>query len=235
MSIEIRSEDENMKPYLDHPVELIELSKLLPHEMTIRSEIEWLIKDLKMNKILIWPILVDKNTNLILDGHHRVFAMKELGYSKIPAHILNYDDEMIKLDTWYPVINIPTDDLINILKKTSVMVKKVEKSNLNYELLKSRNFTCYVVNEFELYEIEGDRDKIFEIIRINFMDKITYYDNYKIALDNTDAENTCVLAWSYGKDEVRKFAKTGGVYDPKTTRHVLPFKVKKIHYDITDL
>ena len=180
MSIEIRSEDENMKPYLDHPVELIELSKLLPHEMTIRSEIEWLIKDLKMNKILIWPILVDKNTNLILDGHHRVFAMKELGYSKIPVHILNYDDEMIKLDTWYPVINIPTDDLINILKETSVMVKKVEKSNLNYELLKSRNFTCYVVNEFELYEIEGDRDKIFEIIRINFMDKITYYDNYKI-------------------------------------------------------
>ena len=118
MSIEIRSEDENMKPYLDHPVDLIELSKLLPHEMTIRSEIEWLIKDLKMNKILIWPILVDKNTNLILDGHHRVFAMKELGYSKIPAHILNYDDEMIKLDTWYPVINIPTDDLINILKET---------------------------------------------------------------------------------------------------------------------
>lgn len=235
MSIEIRSEDENMKPYLDHPVELIELSKLLPHEMTIRSEIEWLIKDLKMNKILIWPILVDKNTNLILDGHHRVFAMKELGYSKIPAHILNYDDEMIKLDTWYPVINIPTDDLINILKETSVMVKKVEKSNLNYELLKSRNFTCYVVNEFELYEIEGDRDKIFEIIRINFMDKITYYDNYKIALDNTDAENTCVLSWSYGKDEVRKFAKTGGVYDPKTTRHVLSFKVKKIHYDIANL
>ena len=92
-----------------------------------------------------------------------------------------------------------------------------------------------MVNEFELYEIKGDRDKIFEIIRINFMDKITYYDNYKIALDNTDAENTCILAWSYGKDEVRKFAKTGGVYDPKTTRHVLPFKVKKIHYDIANL
>tara|TARA_B100000287_G_scaffold78232_1_gene70336 strand:+ start:269 stop:976 length:708 start_codon:yes stop_codon:yes gene_type:complete len=235
MSIEIRSEDENMKPYLEHPVELIELSKLLPHEMTIRSEIEWLIKDLKMKKILIWPILVDKNTNLILDGHHRVFAMKELGYNKIPAHILNYDDEIIKLDTWYPVINISIIDLINILKETSVIVKKVEKNNLNYELLKSRKFTCYVVNEVELYEIEGDRDKIFELIRINFMDKITYYDSYKIALDNTDMDNTCVLAWSYGKDEVRKFAKKGGVYDPKTTRHVLPFKVKKIHYDIVNL
>lgn len=232
MSVEIRSEDEDEKPYLDHPVELVKISDLLPHEMTIRSEIEWLMNDLNIRKELIWPILVDKNTNLILDGHHRVFALRELGYEKIPAHILDYDEDMIKLDTWYPVINIPINELIIILKQIKVRIKKIENNNLNYKLLKSRKFTCYVANDVELYEIEGDREKIFELIRKSYFSKITYYDNYKIALDNGIKGKTSVIAWPYKKDEIKKIAQKGRVFDPKTTRHILPFKVKKINFNI---
>ena len=36
------------------------------------------------------PIIVDKKTNLIIDGHHRFFAAKSLKFQKIPVFLVNY-------------------------------------------------------------------------------------------------------------------------------------------------
>ena len=37
-------------------------------------------------------------THMIIDGHHRYFALKELGIEKIPVTLINYFSEKIKTD-----------------------------------------------------------------------------------------------------------------------------------------
>ncbi len=37
-------------------------------------------------------------SNLIIDGHHRYTALKELGYSKIPVTLINYFSDKIITD-----------------------------------------------------------------------------------------------------------------------------------------
>ena len=43
------------------------------------------------------PIAVDKKTYVILDGHHRLQALKRLGYTKIPVILIDYHSPNIKV------------------------------------------------------------------------------------------------------------------------------------------
>ena len=40
-----------------------------------------------------------EQSNTIIDGHHRYFALKELGLKKIPVTFINYFSEKIKTDS----------------------------------------------------------------------------------------------------------------------------------------
>ena len=55
---------------------------------------------IKSDKVLKKPIIVDKNTNVVLDGHHRLIALKELGCKKIPVIFVNYGSRKIKVFSW---------------------------------------------------------------------------------------------------------------------------------------
>ena len=46
------------------------------------------------------PIVVDVNTHVILDGHHRYATARSLGLAYIPALLVDYRDEEIKVRSW---------------------------------------------------------------------------------------------------------------------------------------
>ncbi len=71
-------------------IELIEITKLKEHEEVDSRHLKELKEEIKSNGLLKKAILVDSNTNIILDGHHRLHALKKLGYSKIPVVFVDY-------------------------------------------------------------------------------------------------------------------------------------------------
>jgi hypothetical protein len=52
----------------------------------------------KDDDLIISTILICSDSNLIIDGHHRYTALKELGYTKIPVTVLNYFSDKIITD-----------------------------------------------------------------------------------------------------------------------------------------
>jgi len=76
-------------------IELIEIKKLKPHEKTNLAHLEKLKKRVLIDGKIRNPIIIDRNSLTILDGHHRVETIRLLGLNKIPAYLVNYNDSKI--------------------------------------------------------------------------------------------------------------------------------------------
>jgi hypothetical protein len=79
---------------------IVHISKLRGHEMTAEGRVEELREDLKTRGLLIKPIVVDRNTMVILDGHCRCDALKKLGCSKVAVKFVDYTSERIEVERW---------------------------------------------------------------------------------------------------------------------------------------
>jgi len=80
-------------------VRITEISLLRGHEGLDTKRLCALQAEIKSDGILKKPIAVDLNTNVVLDGHHRIGALKLLGCSKIPVLFVDYQSPKIGVKT----------------------------------------------------------------------------------------------------------------------------------------
>ena len=79
-------------------IQKIEIRKLNPHEQVIEENLKKLLTSLKVEKRLKEPIIVDEETKVILDGHHRAKAFSLLGLKEIPCKLVDYSSEDITVE-----------------------------------------------------------------------------------------------------------------------------------------
>ena len=78
----------------------IDILNIIPHEKVLVDKKE-VIKDslkYKDDQLIISTILICSQSNMIIDGHHRYTALKELGYERAPVTLLNYFSDKIITD-----------------------------------------------------------------------------------------------------------------------------------------
>ena len=75
--------------------------EIKPHEKIIKDRTNGLIN--YINSIddykVIPSIIICKDTNVIIDGHHRYYALVEMGYKNIPVTQINYGHDKIVTHT----------------------------------------------------------------------------------------------------------------------------------------
>jgi len=76
---------------------LIDLEALKEHEEIRPDYLEELKNEILFDGILKMPIAVDKNTFIILDGHHRLHALKKIGCKRIPVILFDYQSPEIEV------------------------------------------------------------------------------------------------------------------------------------------
>ena len=81
-------------------VVLVETVSLRDHEEVIPDNLETRTSKL-LRKGFYKPIIVDRGSMVILDGHHKWTAAKSLGLARVPVIMVDYlVDEGVLVDVW---------------------------------------------------------------------------------------------------------------------------------------
>ena len=82
-------------------VELVPLEVLRPHEQIIERKVDQLERMTHRWNAYTKPLLLDRTTGTILDGHHRYHVAQRIDLQCVPCVLINYlEDDSIGLDLW---------------------------------------------------------------------------------------------------------------------------------------
>ncbi|MDB4865249.1 hypothetical protein OAI00_02645 [Euryarchaeota archaeon] len=82
-------------------VELVPLEALRPHEQILPKKVDQLEKMTHRWNAYTKPLLIDRATGTILDGHHRYNVAQRLELLCVPCVLIDYlEDSLIELDVW---------------------------------------------------------------------------------------------------------------------------------------
>lgn len=93
-------------------LKFIGLEMLKEHEYPEPSHLKRLLEEMRSGGVLRRPIAVDKNTNVILDGHSRFNCLKLLGCKIVPAYLFDYGMPEIIVRPYRRGEKISKDDVI---------------------------------------------------------------------------------------------------------------------------
>jgi len=90
-------------------IALVDTDGLLLHEETIPEMLEALIRRIEGDGALRAPVIADRETLVVLDGMHRVKALKRLDCRFTCVCLVNYMDPEIRVERWCRTIHKPFD------------------------------------------------------------------------------------------------------------------------------
>lgn len=90
-------------------IALVETERLLLHEETISRNLEAVLDDIKRSGVLKTPVIVDRDSFVVLDGMHRVEALRRLDCRFTCVCLVEYMSPEIKVDRWCRVVSAPID------------------------------------------------------------------------------------------------------------------------------
>jgi hypothetical protein len=209
------------------------------HEKVLPDFIRNLKASIVQDRVVKDPVVVDEETLVILDGMHRVVALRELGYSYVPCCLIDYKLPRVQLGAWYRLItgDASVSQIVKLTQSTSsdlILVKTdsdnvydmVEKkkavgailtSDLAWLITTKKSLDCKKAYDL-IYQIEG------RLRSANL--KISYQTESDAKTEILiDKSVTCLVVPTLTKDDVLRVALKGGVFAPKATRHVFPFRM----------
>jgi hypothetical protein len=227
-------------------IALEDVRTLKLHERVIPEFVKKLKDSLLSEKVIKDPVMVDERSLVVLDGMHRVEALKELGLSYIPCGLIDYRLPIVQLGAWYRVIegDMPASEIVKLIESSfhDLRVTGLDAENPD-RLVNEKKGVCalrssnssWLISTEEKLDCKETYDVIYmmeEKLRSENL-KITYkteFDAKAILLGDRSA--TCLVVPTLTKDDVLRVALEGKVFAPKATRHVFPFRLLGVNAPI---
>lgn len=210
-------------------IKLVELDELKIHEETISSLLRDLADSIESDGYLKHPVITDEETNVVLDGMHRVAALEELDCQFALVCSVDYKNPRVKLGVWNRLFCEVEMELI--LELLDGMGFKAEPCGpREAEDIPARGGAkSALISGDESYLIEDGEDlqeiykKVSELEN-ELTDKgiSVDYETREDALRKIKSNGIALLIPIPRKDDVINIAHSNSVFAHKTTRHVIP-------------
>ncbi|MFH1393377.1 MAG: hypothetical protein ABII71_01205 [Candidatus Micrarchaeota archaeon] len=213
-------------------LEIREVKSLLCHEQVIAAN----LKRLKMGMLnighLVDPIVVDKETGVVLDGNHRRKVLEIIECPLAVCQVVDYQNPEIQISTWYPSVSLSADEVFKLdsLKYEKVDEKAgkeaVDKLKAPFMLMTKKE-GCLLINPgtYKLMEMVEEQNYILSLLEKGSVD---YIPDEEVTAHKEDGRSVFYRR-SYTKAEVIKCAQDHNPFPPKSTRHTIPGRIIRLN------
>ena len=92
--------------------ELLPIDQVFAHEEVVPDEVAQLARAIRSAGLVEDPIWVARGSGVVLNGHHRLAALRALRAHRVPAWVVEYEDPAVRLDRWAPGPSISKSDVV---------------------------------------------------------------------------------------------------------------------------
>lgn len=213
-------------------IAILDVNALLPHEETIPELLKQLIASIKNVGCLNDPIIVDEDSLVVLDGVHRVAALKKLGCRWVPACLVDYKNPAIAIFSWYRTIR-GTNAIKRLLTQVKYSGSDVEKVNKIDEnsvgappivaAVKTLNESFLITSQFgsikEAYDVIERLEKRLKTVGLEVRYETESDAWHRLNQRQADA---VLFTPRLSKQAIIETARSGRILTHKATRHVIP-------------
>ncbi len=79
----------------------VNIGELIPHEEIIPSLLDSVESELRAANMLLHPVVVSRQHLVVLDGNHRVEALKRMGAKRVLAYEVDYYSDEVTVKRWF--------------------------------------------------------------------------------------------------------------------------------------
>ncbi|MGC9210082.1 MAG: ParB N-terminal domain-containing protein [Acidilobus sp.] len=189
------------------------LSSLRPHELSIKDHVDELVSSIRAHGALQRPLVVEADSLVVLDGTHRLAALRQLGASRVPVVLVRYDH--VRLEGWVRVYEMEAlPDLRRIAE-----VDEVRRLPSGATLVK----------------LGGGADAYYDLVRLEDIGhRLLKAVTWRTAL-GLGGDLLLVLPPKPTKDLVLRAAGTGRLLPPRSTRHLTEAKKVRLRTPLSAL
>ncbi len=195
-------------------VEIRHIKEISPHEEHNPRHLTKLLKTVLHDRHLKKPILIDRETGMIIDGTHRYHILRTIGAEAVPVIEIDYLAENITIAPWYRIYrSIDTRG-----------VETREGESTNRPIIKTREATLTIIKP------EDPPEAVRRIDRNN-LDRLIAYTPTPQAPNGY----TYLIYPPPTKEEVLERHRRNYLYPPKYTRHIHTIKPTEINIPLDTL
>lgn len=225
---------------LELHIAISNIADLHLHEEIVPDLLGELVRTIDSDGYLKHSIIADGDSHVVLDGMHRVAALRKLGCVRVPVCFVDYKNPAVTIGCWYRAIK-GTKALGDVMAEVGGMgfaveeIKSVEKERIGVSpvvaAIKTSDKAFFIQASFnglkEAYDVvrqveEGLRASYFEVL----------YETEGVALRmlQRGVVDAVLLTPRLCKDYIISTTLSGEVFSYKATRHVVP--ARPLHVDV---
>lgn len=113
---------------------LVPIDRLRAHEEIDERDLERLAEKIRRAGVFADPIWVARGSFVILNGHHRVAALRRLGAKRVPAWLLDYEADYVALEPWQPGRSVSKAEVVVRGRDGRLYPPKTTRHRVEFEL-----------------------------------------------------------------------------------------------------
>ena len=206
------------------------ISSLHPHEETLRFLVDEIMNSMKRKGAQLDPIVIDRKTKVVLDGMHRMEALRSMGLQSVLAYSIDYSNPAIKVGRWTRCLKDVGNSLVERMravlrleevKDPAEAMSIVDQFKAPLAIFTRKNTyvsSLALTSPFEAYELIREFDQEVQ----KTQGRLYIEPDSKPPPYLLQTYSMVLYPVRLRKDDVVKAGRSCRPFPPKSSRHLIP-------------